>query len=43
MRPNYYCAKQRRYINIPGDFPTAEIARSVCESSPPIDKKCCKK
>lgn len=28
--PKYYCAKQGRYINVPGDFPGIEDAKTCC-------------
>ena len=34
-RPNYYCAKEKRYIKIPGDFPDYQTAKVACESTAP--------
>jgi hypothetical protein len=28
--PKYYCAKQHKFINIPGDFPTLDAAKCAC-------------
>jgi RHS repeat-associated protein len=30
-KPNYYCARLHRYINIPGDFPSYSAAIKACE------------
>jgi RHS repeat-associated protein len=32
-KPNYYCARQHKYVNIPGDFQNRQIAEAACELS----------
>ncbi len=31
LKPRYYCAKQHRYVAIPGDFPDIGTAEKQCE------------
>jgi RHS repeat-associated protein len=38
-KPNYYCAKQKRYIKIPGDFPDYKTAKVACEATAPSPQK----
>jgi RHS repeat-associated protein len=37
----YYCAKQHRYVRIPGDFPTQSAAEAACEHDHSKDRQCC--
>jgi hypothetical protein len=39
-RPNYYCAKQHRFVNIPGDFPSRQVAEPACEYDHAKDCTC---
>ena len=42
-KPNYYCAKQERYVKIPGDFPDYKAAKAACEATAPSAKEDSKK
>ena len=32
-RPDYYCARMHRYVEIPGDFPDIKSAVTFCDST----------